>query len=251
MLTIQRKSLILDMLRSDGQVLAKDLARRLDLSEDTIRRDLRELAAEGRLHRVHGGALPASPPLPDLETRQSIASEEKSAIGRLAAGMVEVGSVIFLDGGTTTAEIARQLSPERACTVVTHAPTIAVALAENPVVTVELIGGRLYRHSMVATGASAVEAIGQIRADLYFMGVTGVHPSEGFTTGDRDEAAIKRAIWRASRRTFALMTRDKADAVSPHRIIAFDDADGILAARDIPAAKIEEYRGAGAHVVVA
>ena len=251
MLTIQRKSMILDLLRSDGQVLAKDLARRLALSEDTIRRDLRELAAEGRLTRVHGGALPAQPPLPDLATRQSIAAKEKIAIGRRAAEMVEGGSVIFLDGGTTTAEIARQLSGERPCTVVTHAPTIAVALAGNPAVTVEMIGGRLYRHSMVATGTLAVEAIGQIRADIYFMGVTGVHPVEGFTTGDREEAAIKRAIWRASRRTLVLMTRDKVDAVSPHRIIAFDEVDGILAAPDIPATTIDAYRGAGADVVVA
>lgn len=251
MLTIQRKALILDLLRSDGQVLAKDLAHRLELSEDTIRRDLRELAAEGRLQRVHGGALPAAPPLPDLSTRQTIATEEKIAIGRLAAGMVEAGSVIFLDGGTTTAEIARQLPADRACTVVTHAPTIAVVLAGNPAVTVELIGGRLYRHSMVATGAVAAAAIGQIRADIYFMGVTGVHPVDGFTTGDREEAAIKRAIWQAARRTLVLMTRDKADAVSPHRIIAFAEADGILAARDIPASTIGDYRRAGADVMVA
>jgi DeoR/GlpR family transcriptional regulator of sugar metabolism len=251
MLTIQRKSLILDMLRSDGQVLAKDLAHRLDLSEDTIRRDLRELAAEGRLQRVHGGALPAAPALPDLTTRQSIATAEKSAIGRLAAGMVEAGAVIFLDGGTTTAEIARQLSPDLACTVVTHAPTIALALAGHPAVTVELIGGRLYRHSMVATGAAAVEAIGQVRADIYFMGVTGVHPLEGLTTGDREEAAIKRAIWRASRRTLVLMTADKADAVSPYRVIAFEEAHGILAARDIPRSTIDDYRRAGAEVTVA
>ena len=251
MLTIQRKSAILEALRRDGQVLAKDFARSLNLSEDTIRRDLRELAAEGRLQRVHGGALRAAPPLPDLATRQSIAQEQKIAIGRLAAAMVEEGAVIFLDGGTTTAAIAGQLSRERPCTVVTHAPTIAVALADNPAVTVDLIGGRLYRHSMVAIGSLATEAIGQIRADIYFMGVTGIHPVEGFTTGDREEAAIKRAIARAARRTLVAVTRDKVDAVSPYRIIAFDEAHGILAASDVPAATIDDYRKAGAEVLVA
>jgi DeoR/GlpR family transcriptional regulator of sugar metabolism len=251
MLTMQRKSLILDALKRDGQVLAKELARRLDLSEDTIRRDLRELAAEGRLQRVHGGALPAAPPLPDLATRQAIAPEAKIAIGRLAASLIDRDAVIFLDGGTTAAEIARQLPPDRPCTVITHAPTIAAALAGNASVTVELIGGRLYRHSMVATGTLAAEAIGQFRADIYFMGVTGVHPVEGFTTGDREEAAIKRAIAAAARRTMVLMTGDKVDAVSPYRIIGFSEADGILAGPDVSEATIEAFRKAGAKVLVA
>lgn len=251
MLTEHRKSLILDTLRRDGQVLAKQLARELELSEDTIRRDLRELASEGRLQRVHGGALPAAPALPDYPTRQTIAKEEKVAVGRLAVSMIEKGFVVFLDGGTTCGEIARQIPPERPCTIITHAPTIAVALADKPEVTVELIGGRLYRHSMVATGVHAAEAIGQIRADIYFMGVTGVHPIEGFTTGDREEAAIKRVISEVARRTMVLMTAEKADAVSPYRIIGFDQATGILAGPDVPGTTVDAYRRAGADVRVA
>lgn len=251
MLTSQRKQLILDALRRDGQVLAKDFARRLDLSEDTIRRDLREMAAEGLLQRVHGGALPAAPPLPDLATRSGIAREGKSAIGRLAASMIERDAVIFLDGGTTTAEIARALPPDRPVTVVTHAPTIALELAGNSAVTVELIGGRLYRHSMVAVGAVALAAIAGVYADIFFMGVTGVHPVHGFTTGDREEAAIKRAIAAASRRTFVLMTVEKAGAVSPHRVLGPLEADGVLAASDVPDALIEDCRSAGMTISVA
>jgi len=249
MLTSQRKQLILDALRRDGQILAKDFARRLDLSEDTIRRDLREMAAEGLLQRVHGGALPAAPPLPDLATRGNIAREGKIAIGRLAASLVERDAVIFLDGGTTTAEIARALPADRPVTVVTHAPTIAIELAAKPAVTVELIGGRLYRHSMVAVGAVALAAIADVHADIYFMGVTGVHPVHGFTTGDREEAAIKRAIAAASRRTFVLMTADKAGAVSPHKVLGPLEADGVLAAADVPAALIGACRDAGMTVI--
>src|SRR4051812_1400276 len=107
MLTSQRKSTIQAALRRDGQVIAKQMAEQMAVSEDTIRRDLREMAADGLLKRVHGGAMPLSPELPDFSARRSLSSEVKQRLGVKAAGMVRVGQTIFLDGGTTTAEIAR------------------------------------------------------------------------------------------------------------------------------------------------
>src|ERR1700675_31218 len=101
MLTSQRKRLILDKLRAEGQVIAKSISRQLGLSEDTIRRDLRELAQEGLLQRVHGGALPASPAVVDFAGRERLTSEGKVAIGRAAAKMIKRGQVVILDGGTT------------------------------------------------------------------------------------------------------------------------------------------------------
>src|ERR1700723_3446417 len=101
MLTRQRKTLILARLKSDGQVVAKVLAQETGLSEDTIRRDLRELASEGLLQRVHGGALPASPAMADFTGRRHVSPEGKAAIGRAAARLVRPGQVVILDGGTT------------------------------------------------------------------------------------------------------------------------------------------------------
>ncbi len=101
MLTTQRKSFLLDILRAEGRVVAKEAAERLALSEDTIRRDLRELAAAGKLQRVHGGALPASAALGPLSERRRIGDAGKAAIGRVAAALVQPGSVVVVDGGTT------------------------------------------------------------------------------------------------------------------------------------------------------
>ncbi|HZF84825.1 MAG TPA: DeoR/GlpR family DNA-binding transcription regulator, partial [Burkholderiaceae bacterium] len=170
MLTRQRQQHILDALRRDGQVVAKALSESLGLSEDTIRRDLRELAAQGRLQRVHGGALPVAPAEADFAGRQRLAPQEKVAIGRAAAAMVQPGQVVFVDGGTTAVQLARHLPPALRATVVTHSPSVAVELVEHPGVEVILIGGRLFKHSVVAVGAAAVEAIARIHADLYFMG---------------------------------------------------------------------------------
>jgi DeoR/GlpR family transcriptional regulator of sugar metabolism len=140
MLTRQRKDDILRRVKEEGRIVAKALSRELGLSEDTIRRDLRELAADGLLQRVHGGALPASP---------AIATASKSAIGRAAAAMVRPGQIVFLDGGTTTAQMARHLPANLEATVVTHSPTVATELINHPGVTVELVGGRLFKHSVV------------------------------------------------------------------------------------------------------
>src|SRR6202040_939649 len=109
MLTSHRKRLILDKLRAEGQVIAKSISHELGLSEDTIRRDLRELAQEGLLQRVHGGALPASPAVADFAGRERIAPDGKVAIGRAAAKMIQPGQVVILDGGTTARKVARHI----------------------------------------------------------------------------------------------------------------------------------------------
>ncbi|HID3582749.1 TPA: DeoR/GlpR family DNA-binding transcription regulator, partial [Serratia marcescens] len=193
MLTSQRKKIILEKLAQDGQVLAKQLSEMFGLSEDTVRRDLRELDAEGLLQRVHGGALPVSSAIASFAERNQLESGAKRAIAKAAAAMIAPGQVVIIDGGTTSAELVRQLPPNLNATIVTHSPSVAVGLVDHPTVEVILIGGRLYKHSIVSVGAAAVEAMSHIRADIYFMGVTGVHPTAGLSTGDLEEAYIKRA----------------------------------------------------------
>ncbi len=228
MLTTQRKQQILTILKRQGQVIAKDVAGAMEVSEDTIRRDLRELAQEGLLQRVHGGALPASPAVADFAGRESITPEGKVAIGRAAAGMIRAGQVVILDGGTTARQVARHIPLELKATVVTHSPTIALELVQHPEVEVILIGGRMFKHSVVAVGAAAIEAIAGIHADTYFMGVTGVHAKTGLTTGDYEEAAVKRALSHAAAETFVLASSEKLGAASPYAVVGLDEISGII-----------------------
>lgn len=229
MLTEERKRLILSVLTRNGRVVAKAISEDLGLSEDTIRRDLRELAAAGLLQRVHGGALPASPAMGDLAARQQVATGGKARIAQTAAGMVRPGQVVFLDGGATAIQLARSLPTDLRATVVTHSPSVAAALAQHPSIEVELIGGRLFKHSMVAVGASAIEAISRVRADLFFLGVTGVHAEAGLTTGDAEEAAIKRAISRQSGETVVLASVEKLGAASPFLVLPLCGVDVLIA----------------------
>lgn len=245
MLSTQRKQYLLDLLQRDGQIVAKDVSETLGLSQDTIRRDLRELAEEGLLQRVHGGALPLSPALADFAGREQIAVDEKAAIGRTAAALIAPGQVIFLDGGTTTGQLVRHLPPTLQATVVTHSATIAAALATHPAVEVILIGGRLYKHSIVAVGATAIATINQIRADLYFMGVTGIHHEAGLSTGDYEEAQVKRAMCANAAETIVLASQEKLGAASPYLIAKLDDVSSIIVSEQLPAARLAPFQQLG------
>ena len=238
MMTSERKALILERIRTQGRLLAKAFAQEFALSEDTIRRDLREMAADGLLARVHGGALPVQPDLPDFSARRAIATSEKQRLGARAAQMIQPGQIVFLDGGTSNAEIARALPRSFAFTVATHSPTIAAELEKHPTAEVLLIGGRLYKHSMVAVGTLASNAIAGLRPDIFFLGTTAVHPRHGFSTGDFEEAAIKRQIALQSAATWSLVTLDKMDAVSPVTIMPLEAATGVI----VPAAILPEQR---------
>jgi len=245
MLTRQRKHLILQTLQQEGQVLAKPLSEALGVSEDTIRRDLRELAREGALQRVHGGALPASPAVVDLARREQLSPEAKQALGRAAAAMVEPGQVVFVDGGTTTLQMVRALPADLRATVVTHSPVIAAELVRHPALELVLIGGRVFKHSGVAVGTAAVQAIREIRADTYFMGVTGLHVEHGLSTGDLEEAHIKRALIESAAETVVLLSADKLGVASPYVIAPARAVSTVLLQGPAPAATLAALRKMG------
>jgi DeoR/GlpR family transcriptional regulator of sugar metabolism len=233
MLTTHRKQHILTVLKRDGQVIAKALSEELGLSEDTIRRDLRELARDGLLQRVHGGALPASPAVADFAGRTQIAPTAKVAIGRAAANMVQPGQVVMVDGGTTALQLAKHLPLALEATIVTHSPTIAVELIHHPRLEVILIGGKLFKHSVVAVGAAAIETIGRIRADIYFMGATGIHPKTGVTTGDLEESYVKRALSQSAAETILLASSEKLNAASPYLIVPLTELSAIITEKNV------------------
>lgn len=247
MLVAERRQLVLDRLSRDGKVIARELADELGLSEDSIRRDLRDLAAAGRCQRVYGGAVPVSRALADYRSRQTVEPASKRRVAELAAGLIKHGDRVILDGGTTTLAVAHALPADLAATVITHSPTIAAALVEHPTVEILLLGGRIYKHSAVACGAAAAEAARAVTADLFLLGVTGVHPEHGLTTGDGDEAAMKRTLARQAADTYVLASAEKIGAVSPYLVLDLPSVAGIVT--DADHAALSELRAVGADLI--
>lgn len=229
MLSAQRKAHLREILERDGRVVAKDVASALGVSEDSIRRDLRELADAGELVRVYGGALPVAPADRPLDARASLATASKARVARRAVDLIVPGSTVILDAGTTTLAMA-SLLPQRAdLTVITPSPAVAIAVAERSDARVVMIGGELSRHSMVAGGSLAMEAVQHLAADVFFLGVTGIDPQAGLTTGELDDAVTKRALAARSARVLVLGSEEKIGVASRFPVIDLDAVHGIIA----------------------
>ena len=249
MLAAQRKDLLLERLGRDGRIVAKDFAAEFRVSEDSIRRDLRELAEAGLCQRVYGGALPVSPAVADYSTRKTVAVDSKTRVAATAAALIEPGSAVILDGGTTALAVARALPLSLEATVITHSPTIAAALGEHPSIELFLIGGRIFKHSMVASGAAAVEAAQAVTADIFLLGVTGVHHEAGLTTGDADEAAMKRALSRRAAETYVLASSEKLGAASRFPVLPLQDVTAVITDAKAANRAVRDLEAAGVRVL--
>src|SRR2546421_12949733 len=234
MLTAERRRSIMQTLQREGKVHATELSKALQVSEDTIRRDLRELAAAGVLQRVHGGALPRSPAAASFTERQQQAPGAKAAIAQAAVRLIRQDQVIIFDGGTTLLQVAQRLPPDLRATVITHSPPIALALAEHPEVEVIVIGGKLYKHELIAVGVAVVEAFRNFRADLCFLGVGSVHPDIGISTSNLEEAYVKRAMIASSAEVVALTSAEKIVTAAPYFIGPLSDLKHLVTDRSGP-----------------
>jgi DeoR/GlpR family transcriptional regulator of sugar metabolism len=228
MLAAERKNEILARLERDGRVVVAELVAGLSVSEDTIRRDLQELDAQGLLHRVHGGALASPPEALPFERRLEVAREEKILLAEAAVPLVEWARTLVVDGGTTTLEVARRLPSSWDGTVITNAPPVAAALAAHPKAEVVVVGGRLLKGEQVAVGPVAVDAFRAIRADACVLGICAFHPDLGVTTTDDEEAHVKRAMVACSAEVVALATRDKLHTSSPWMVAPLEEIDHLV-----------------------
>ena len=251
MLVAERRDLLLRRLDRDGKLVARDLAAELGVSEDSVRRDLRDLAAAGLCQRVYGGAVPASRALVDYAARASVEPESKQRVAARAAALISPGDRVILDGGTTTLAVVRALPPSLTATVITHSPTIAAALVDHPGVEILLLGGRIYKHSAVACGAATAEAAAGISADLFLLGVTGVHPDAGLTTGDAEEAAMKRTLAGRAGDTYVLASAEKVGAISAYRVLDLSEVTALVTDTEPDNPWLDQLRDRGPQVISA
>lgn len=216
LLAAERRDLILDALRRERKLQAATLAARFGCSQDTIRRDLDQLAAEGLVKRVHGGALPLGGAETPFAARRAQQSPAKDAVARAAAALIPADAVVLLDGGTTCLNVTRHLPAALRTTIFTTSPPVAEALASHPGVRVEMLGGQLNPRTLTTVGATTVAALSALRPDLCLLGPCGLHPEVGVTVGDPDERAVKAAMIAAAAETVALATSDKLGIVLPY-----------------------------------
>jgi len=247
----QRQSLIQDRLRTSGRVLAADLALEFNVSEDTIRRDLRELAAAGLCERVYGGALPIAPGGTTLSQRVGEAPERKAALAAAALAFIKPSMTVFFDASSTNLAIARALPAGLELTAVTNTPLIAAVLMENPGVDIILIGGKIDRQVGAAIGARAQRDVGVLRPDLCILGVCGVDVSAGLTAFEYEDAEFKRLVAHNSASVLAAVTNDKLGTSAPHAVIAMQECATMIVEHDAARNTADLYSTQGTTVVYA
>ncbi|GAP20548.1 DeoR/GlpR family DNA-binding transcription regulator [Leptolinea tardivitalis] len=245
MLKEERQQIIMEKLRHEGKIVAVDLSAAINVSEDTIRRDLRDLADAGLIQRVHGGALLRSPAGASYKERQFMSSDAKMDIARAAVSLVQNRQVIILDGGTTTLEIARRLPIGLHATVVTNSPPIAVVLADYPDIQTVMVGGHILSPSLVTIGAATVEAFSNIHADLCMLGVCSLHPEMGVSTPDYEESLVKRIMVTNSAEVAALVTVDKLGTGAPYTVAPISDLTYIITEADTSDDMLQPYSAKG------
>ena len=209
-LAMDRRRRIASLVRERGSVRASELSDLFGVTDETIRRDLEELAQSGILRRLHGGAVAERTRAEsDFALRLLEHEGEKVAIAREAAKLVSDGSTIIVDSGTTALHFTRALQDKRDLVVVTNAVTNAVELMDNPNVTVVLTGGVVRRATFGAAGDMAVRSLGELRVDQTFLGISGVSIEGGLTYPSFEEAAVKRAMIAAASEIILLADHHK------------------------------------------
>jgi DeoR/GlpR family transcriptional regulator of sugar metabolism/transposase len=251
MLAAERRDLLIARLRRDGKLVARDLAQELGLSEDSVRRDLRELAAAGLCQRVYGGALPISPALGPVTSRAQIAPESKRNVAARAAQLITPGTTAVLDGGTTALEVVAALPPDLDATIITPSATTAAALASHRKISVLLLGGKLNKQAVAASGAIAAEAASGITADLGLLIMPGIHPTQGLTTSDPDMASLNRIFISRTADTYVMASIEKLGTVCAYKVTGLSEVAGIItdAPADHPA--VQQLRDQGINIVAA
>lgn len=249
MLKEERQQTILEQLRRDGKVLATELSRALGVSEDTIRRDLRDLAVAGKIQRVHGGGLTHSPADVSYRDRLKMLPEAKAEIAHAALQLIKDGQVILMDGGTTTLHVARILPTNLRAMVITNSLPVAAAISEHPYVELMLIGGRLYKYSQVITGGMALEALRSIHADLCLLGVCSLHVDVGVSVNDLEESYVKKQMIACSSEVAALVTSDKLQTASSFVVGPVSDLTYLVTSTDTPGEWLSPYRELGLSII--
>lgn len=240
MLKEERLNYIISQINIHNKVLSADLSVQLNVSEDTVRRDLNELTDSGQIIKVHGGAISKSFHYPFSE-KEVYKKDAKKEIARKALELIEDGMVILVGGGTTMIELARMIPESLHCTFFTVSPLVALELAENPSLDVNLIAGKLSSNSQILVGAQVINQLSEIEPDICFLGTNSVSLKNGITDSDWEVVQVKKAMIKAAAETIILSIGEKLDSSQKMKVCPLDAIKYLITDIDPDDVSVEKY----------
>lgn len=249
----ERQSKILGWIEQRQRVTVPQLIEQFAISPATARRDLDALAEQGKVQRVHGGALALrrAPPEAPVLQRMAEQADEKTRIARAAAELIREGETVFISSGTTTLEVARQLSTRRALTVITNSLLAVNALADAPDITLIVLGGLLRRSEMSSIGHLTEQALSEVRADKVVFGIRAVDLEHGLTNDYLQETMTDRAILKIGREVIVVADSSKLGRVSTAFVAPLTAMHTLITDRQAAPEFVEAVRAAGIRVITA
>ena len=244
MLKKERQAYILRQVSLHNSVLTADLSTEIQVSEDTIRRDLNELADIGKVIKVHGGALSKS--FNSFYLRTDVYNiDHKKVIAQKAVSLIKDGMFILTGGGTTIIELARMLPEDLKATFLTGSIPAAYEYAQHPNIEVIFIGDKISKKSQIAIGGEAISKIKTVKADLCFLGINAIDATLGLTDNDWDIVLIKKAMMEASNQTVVLSISEKLNTHQRIRICGINEIDYLITELNENDIRLQTYHQPG------
>lgn len=240
-----RHAIILEMLKTEGRVYCAQLAKQLQVSEHTVRRDLEELDKEGMCRRVHGGAIRVPSGGKDFESRLSESVNIKDALGRACSVLLKPGALVFIDAGTTNLAVANSLPPDADITVVTNTPAIAMAVMSHATVKLIMVGGLIDNTVAGTLGVTALNQIRSMHFDQCVLGACALDPLVGASVHDFQDAEFKQALVAQSAEVIMAVTSDKLASVGSYRIADCKDISHLVVQADEAEERIMSFSKKG------
>jgi DeoR/GlpR family transcriptional regulator of sugar metabolism len=248
MLKKERQEFILREINLHNKVLTSDLCEAINVSEDTIRRDLSELADTGEIIKVHGGALSKSFHV-SFQTNGVYSHDNKKMIAQKAVRLIRDGMFILTTGGTTILELAKALPQHLRATFFTGSLPAAMEYIHHPNIEVIFIGDRISKNSKITVGGDAITKIKQINADICFLGINGIDTEHGLTDNDWDVVQVKKAMIQSSKKVVALTIAEKIDTHQKIKVADLDVLDILITEHDPNEKIFDAYKQKGVEIM--
>lgn len=248
MLKKERQAFILHNVNLHNKVLSSDLSSAINVSEDTIRRDLQELSDHGKLIKVHGGALSKSFHS-SFNTSKVYAIGNKKKIAQKAAGLIKDGMFVLTSGGTTIIELAKALPENLHATFITGSLPAALEYMHHPNIEVIIIGDKLSKSSQITVGGEAISQIKQLKADICFVGTNALEVNSGLMDNDWEVVQVKKAMIEASAKVVSLVISEKLNTTQRIKVCDTSDIDVLITELDGVAPVLEPYKKAGLEIL--
>ncbi len=228
MLKTERQNYILSKIEEQGRVLVNELTKELNVTEDTIRKDLRDLSSKNLVKRVHGGAL--SILHEPIEYQERINSDQiiKDSLAEKAVKLIEDAKVIFIDGGTTNVRLASKIPHDFKGQIITNSPTIALELCDHPYVDLILLGGSFNKTSRITLGSAVLEDIKKMYFDIFILGISSIDSNYGITVPSYEESLVKKECILQSSTIISLVSSNKLEKRSSFFVGEVDSLDYLV-----------------------